>query len=467
MNLEPGRIGVAIPSEAVSPKRRWQPRHLTLRVRLLLYSLTLDLICIAASFAIAPALHGAQYSGSRLDMVLAVLLPIYLFSAIQLDAYGAELMLDRYGAAARGVKAFAVAFGFFVLAAFALKTSGSLSRLTIAMGAISSVATLALSRFYFAKHVNVILGGNPFGAVLLRDGDVPVPPGEFSVVIAAEAGFDPDRHDPDMYDRLAKALGGADRVVVACPPERRLAWAHALKGANVQSELLMPELADFAPMGVARQGDGTTLIVSSGPLGLADRLVKRGFDTLVASVAILFFSPVLATVAILIKLDSPGPVFFRQTRIGRGNEKFQVLKFRSMRVDACDGAGHRSTSRDDDRITRIGRFIRMTSIDELPQLFNVLKGDMSIVGPRPHALGSRAEDKLFWEIDDRYWHRHAAKPGLTGLAQIRGYRGATVHEHDLINRLQADLEYLDHWTIWKDLKIILQTFRVLLHRNAY
>ena len=135
--------------------------------------------------------------------------------------------------------------------------------------------------------------------------------------------------------------------------------------------------------------------------------------------------------------------------------------------DCCDGNGDRSTGRDDDRITRVGRIIRMTSIDELPQLLNVLMGDMSIVGPRPHALGSRAEDKLFWEIDERYWHRHAAKPGLTGLAQIRGFRGATVHEYDLVNRLQADLEYLDHWTIWKDLKIILQTFRVLLHRNAY
>jgi lipopolysaccharide/colanic/teichoic acid biosynthesis glycosyltransferase len=229
----------------------------------------------------------------------------------------------------------------------------------------------------------------------------------------------------------------------------------------------MPELADFAPLGVGYHGEDTTIIVAHGPLGLADRVVKRAFDTATAGGAILFFSPVLLVVAILIKLDSRGPVFFRQTRIGRGNEKFEMLKFRSMRADSCDGNGDRSTSRDDDRITQVGRVIRATSIDELPQLFNILKGEMSIVGPRPHALGSRAEDKLFWEIDDRYWHRHAAKPGLTGLAQVRGFRGATVHEHDLVNRLQADLEYLDQWTIWKDLKIILQTFKVLLHRNAY
>jgi lipopolysaccharide/colanic/teichoic acid biosynthesis glycosyltransferase len=466
MNLEPGKIQSAITPTTIQ-RGLWRPRQFTLRVRLFVYALALDLLCVAASFAAAPALHGTQYSTSRLDMILAVLLPAYLFAALQLNAYSAELITDRYRAAARGLKAFVVAFAFLVLAAFALKTSGDLSRLTIAIGAILSVILLGLSRFYFAKRATAILGGAPFSAVLLHDGDAPMPRGDFSMIITADAGFDPERHDPDMYDRLAKALGGSDRVVVACRPERRLAWAHALKGANIQSELLVPELNEFAPLGIGRQGGDSTVVVSHGPLGLADRLIKRAFDVTTASLAILFFSPVFAIVALLIKLDNPGPICFRQTRIGRGNAKFEMIKFRSMRVDSCDGRGDRSTSRDDDRITRVGRFIRMTSIDELPQLFNVLRGEMSIVGPRPHALGSRAEDKLFWEIDERYWHRHAAKPGLTGLAQIRGFRGATLHEHDLINRLQADLEYLDQWTIWKDLKIILQTFRVLLHRNAY
>ena len=144
---------------------------------------------------------------------------------------------------------------------------------------------------------------------------------------------------------------------------------------------------------------------------------------------------------------------------------FEMLKFRSMRVADADGA--RSASRDDDRITPLGRVIRRTSIDELPQLFNVLTGSMSIVGPRPHALGSRAEEKLFWDIDRRYWHRHATKPGLTGLAQVRGYRGATMVEDDLRNRLQADLEYLENWSIWRDVKILVATARVILHRNAF
>jgi lipopolysaccharide/colanic/teichoic acid biosynthesis glycosyltransferase len=138
-----------------------------------------------------------------------------------------------------------------------------------------------------------------------------------------------------------------------------------------------------------------------------------------------------------------------------------------MRHEKADSQGRRSAAKDDDRITRIGRILRMTSVDELPQLLNVLMGDMSIVGPRPHALGSRAADKLFWEIDERYWHRHTTKPGLTGLAQVRGYRGATHSESDLIKRLQADLEYLDHWSLLKDVWILFRTVRVILHPNAY
>ena len=176
---------------------------------------------------------------------------------------------------------------------------------------------------------------------------------------------------------------------------------------------------------------------------------------------------VMLLVAAAIVLESPGPVLFRQTRVGRGNAMFNILKFRSMRAEASDMQGRRSTGRGDDRITRVGAFIRRTSIDELPKLINVIRSEMSIVGPRPHALGSLAGDKLFWEVDGRYWHRHACKPGLTGLAQVRGFRGATHLEDDLVNRLQADLEYLENWSIWRDFKIILMTFQVIIHRNAY
>ena len=138
-----------------------------------------------------------------------------------------------------------------------------------------------------------------------------------------------------------------------------------------------------------------------------------------------------------------------------------------MYLDCCDASGACSTARDDERLTPIGRFLRRTSLDELPQLFNVLSGDMSLVGPRPHAVASTAADSPFWDIDGRYWHRGAVKPGITGLAQIRGYRGATLTEEDLRNRVNSDLEYMSDWSLWRDIWVLAKTFRVLVHENAF
>jgi lipopolysaccharide/colanic/teichoic acid biosynthesis glycosyltransferase len=146
---------------------------------------------------------------------------------------------------------------------------------------------------------------------------------------------------------------------------------------------------------------------------------------------------------------------------------FNLLKFRSMRVAESDSAGAHSTQREDARVTRVGRFIRATSLDELPQLLNVLHGDMSLVGPRPHALGSLAGIELFWDVDRRYWHRHTLKPGITGLAQVRGHRGATLQREDLILRLQSDFEYSERWSLWRDIAILFATVKVIVHRNAF
>ncbi len=240
-----------------------------------------------------------------------------------------------------------------------------------------------------------------------------------------------------------------------------------LKGANVDGEVLDDEVARLGAQGARVKAGHGLLLVSAGPLGLRDRIVKRLLDMSFAGTAIFFLSPLLVTVAIAIKLQDGGPVFFVQRRMGRGNRFFNMYKFRSMTVALCDTEGNVSASKNDQRITRIGKFIRSTSIDELPQLFNVLLGDMSLVGPRPHAIGSQAGSKLFWEVDLRYWQRHSLKPGLSGLAQVRGFRGATEKESDLVSRLQSDLEYLEGWTILRDIKIIFLTLRVLVHDRAF
>jgi lipopolysaccharide/colanic/teichoic acid biosynthesis glycosyltransferase len=448
-------------------KPSWRPRASALRTRAFTTLVLIDFLCITVSFLIAALLHG-HFGADRVWLVLlAVLLPVYLVTALNAHAYAAANLQDPFRAIAKGVQALVIAISAVIFVAFCVRASEGFPRLLVTVGSIFAIVAMIAARYLFVKHMVSIIGGNPFSVILICESDQPVPPGVFSVVISPESFFDPEQHDPVMYDRLAKSLESADRVVVACNPARRTAWAHALKGANIQSEIVAPELHNLAPLGLGNHGNATTIVIANGPLGLFDRFMKRGFDFSLALGAVIALLPILAVIAIMVKLDSPGPVFFKQTRIGRGNQMFKMLKFRSMRVLESDHAGNRSASRDDDRITRVGKFIRRTSMDELPQLVNVLKGDMSIVGPRPHALGSRAADKLFWEVDTRYWHRHAAKPGLTGLAQVRGYRGATVHESDLSNRLQADLEYLDTWSIWRDLMIIAMTFRVLLHRNAF
>lgn len=444
---------------------RWRPRISLLRMRVFLLLVTSDAVAIVFGFVAVASLRGPLIPDQSWLVMLLALLPIYFAVAFSSHAYAAVNLQDHFRAVAKGAQAFAVAVGAMVLVAFYVGTTANLPRLTIAAGSLLAVGLLALGRYATVRHMSALVGGNPFSVVLICDGVRVDPRGAATVMFASEARIDPERHDPEMYDRLATALQAVDRVVVACTLERRRAWAHLLKGANVQSEILVPELLEFAPLAIGVHAGEPTLVVANGPLGLFDRFLKRGFDLVVASTGLIALAPLMLVVAVAVKVGSRGPVLFRQVRIGRGNQMFEMLKFRSMRVADADGA--RSASRDDDRITPLGRVIRRTSIDELPQLFNVLTGSMSIVGPRPHALGSRAEEKLFWDIDRRYWHRHATKPGLTGLAQVRGYRGATMVEDDLRNRLQADLEYLENWSIWRDVKILVATARVILHRNAF
>ncbi|WP_375395228.1 sugar transferase [uncultured Sphingomonas sp.] len=457
------------PTARSSKARRtiWRPSSSTLRVRAFSYQMIFDIAAILAGFAAAASFRRSFIVDTNWLIFALVLLPTYIVVALNFDAYASGEVQDPFRSVRRGAQAFLSSVAFLILIAFYARSSDTFQRLTIAVGSIFALVLIAVARYSFARHMVAIIGGNPFSVVLINDRDQPVPPGCYSLVMTAGADLDPDHHDPVMYDRLATALAPADRVVVCCPADRREAWARLLRGAHIQGEIAIPELATLSPLGLGPDRANPSVIVATGPLNLFDRSVKRLFDVVVALIGLLLTSPILIGTALWVKLDSAGPVFFRQVRIGRGNQMFRMLKFRSMRDKSSDGHGGRSTARDDDRITRCGAFIRRTSIDELPQLLNVLRGEMSIVGPRPHALGSRAADKLFWEVDRRYWDRHATKPGLTGLAQIRGFRGATVLEDDLRNRLQADLEYLEKWSIWRDMKIIFLTARVLLHRNAF
>jgi len=190
--------------------------------------------------------------------------------------------------------------------------------------------------------------------------------------------------------------------------------------------------------------------------------LKRMMDVGISSIAMVLGAPFLALIALAVKLDSPGPVLFKQQRHGFNNRVFSVYKFRSLRVEQEDKAAAQQVVAGDNRVTKVGRFIRKTSLDELPQLLNVLKGEMSLVGPRPHAIGMRTGDIESYKLVEEYAHRHKVKPGMTGWAQINGSRGPLHDAASVARRVQLDVEYIERASIWKDIVIMLKTIPCLL-----
>jgi exopolysaccharide biosynthesis polyprenyl glycosylphosphotransferase len=204
------------------------------------------------------------------------------------------------------------------------------------------------------------------------------------------------------------------------------------------------------------------------PIADWDYVSKWLFDKAAGLIALAIMAPLMLLIALAVKLESRGPVFFRQKRYGFNNELIEVFKFRSMYVDRCDATASKLVTKDDPRVTRVGRFIRKTSLDELPQLFNVIKGNLSLVGPRPHAVQAKAAGHLYDEVVDGYFARHKVKPGITGWAQINGWRGETDTEEKLSKRIEHDLYYIENWSVFLDLYILFKTpFALLNTESAY
>ena len=284
-----------------------------------------------------------------------------------------------------------------------------------------------------------------------------------------EAEVSPELHQQVLARDLEEAIAGARAV----QPEAIyliMPWhatetidfcAEALRKLPAEIHLGPEHILDrFEQVQVLKSGPVASLQLRRTPLSRLEAMEKRLLDVLLASIALLLLTPLLAIVAVLIKLDSPGPVFFLQRRFGFNQEPFKIIKFRSMRT-LEDGPWIRQARRDDPRVTRIGYWLRRWNIDEIPQLFNVIRGEMSLVGPRPHAL---SHDGEYEQRISTYARRHNVKPGITGWAQIHGLRGETDTDEKMRKRVEYDLHYIDNWSLWLDLQILVRT---VVSRSSY
>ncbi|WP_019515177.1 sugar transferase [Sphingomonas sp. Mn802worker] len=461
-------VGSAVRAKEVSSGSHRVPllsggqRRLQARVALLCG----DLVALGVAPVLASLSQG-RGTGDQFLALIAVIIPLYITIAASRAAYDRDALINPMRGLRRALSSFMLVSLLTLGLGFAFKVTAEYSRIEQSVAFVLAAAFLIGARAINAWMVRSFFPYGLIDELLLHDGAANGTKRFFRTLHVADGGLAPTLDCPHMLDRISRACAGSDRILLSVVPAVRANWIAVLKGLGTDVHVVMPELEPLGILAIGNACDHLTAVVAHGPLRRPDAMVKRAFDLAVVLALLPGIAVVTLLVAVAIRLEDGGPVFFRQTRIGRANRQFAVLKFRSMRAEACDANGHASAERGDARVTRVGNILRKTSLDELPQFFNVVMGDMSIVGPRPHALGSRAADALFWEVDQRYFQRHAVKPGITGLAQVRGLRGATERAEDLTERVQADLEYITNWSIWRDLRIAVLTLKVLLHPKAY
>jgi Undecaprenyl-phosphate glucose phosphotransferase len=411
---------------------------------------------------------------------------LVLFVSIGFRHYARLQTQPRHKFLWNGVGAVALAFSFFLSALFLFKITEDYSRATFffqlfaVVAAVSGMRAVGHSLIQAAiadgrvKARRAILIGDPAhyaevtevladaGVDTLRVLPFPVRSGASDAVSCADL----DQTEMRRMISLCRRIAADDIIILSTTGNLRASarLADFFSELPVSLHMIPVEARDlFSTHRRGELGALSTVQLLRPPLSAFDRMLKRAFDIAAASSGLLTLSPLLLGVAIAIKLDSPGPSWFWQTRHGYNNRAIRVLKFRTMTLTE-DGHAFTQATNGDPRVTRIGRFLRRTNVDELPQLFNVLMGDMSIVGPRPHPI---ALNKMFEERILPFSRRHNVKPGITGWAQVHGHRGQTDTLEKMQHRFEHDLYYIDNWSFMLDIKIILMTmFSKSAYRNA-
>jgi polysaccharide biosynthesis protein PslA len=382
-------------------------------------------------------------------------------------------------------------FMSILVLAFALKVSSSFSRLWSFYWFISSVSGIYLIHFLARRYLiasaqsghltrNIaIVGAGDQGSLMVELLMKQQPPwvkivGVFDDRSERGSGTIGGKLRTGSVDDLLTLArsGRIDEVLVALPwaaEARVLAILNKLQVLPVNIRLCPESVCFKLPnQGYSNYNGIPILHVFNKPISGWEYVIKTIEDKVLSVLILILIAPLLIVIAALIKLDSPGPVFFRQKRYGFNNQLIDVFKFRSMYFDKQDKNAAQLTTRNDPRVTRLGRFLRKSSLDELPQFFNVLTGEMSIVGPRPHATEAKAAGELYENVVYQYAARHKVKPGITGWAQVNGWRGDTDTEEKIQKRVDFDIDYINQWSLGRDLMIIFKTvFVVMVGQNAF
>jgi Undecaprenyl-phosphate glucose phosphotransferase len=448
------------------------------------------LVVLGSAYAASVTYQGAALMESSAERYLSAALFLAVMVELISLASGHYKNIQakaRHAFLWSGVGAIALAFSFLLSVLFLLKFAEPYSRATFVFQFITvQIAVLSARAVLYSRLQSAIAAGRVDARRMVLIGD-PTNCARFSsqlkgIGIRAVGSYPfPERLDPDGADRHSDRAERELRTVIeACrrvEPDDILILAKqdsfpqitnlvsSFTALPVGLHVVFAEAAEFlAAARIVEFGSTLTMQVWQPPMSMVEQIAKRVFDVVVATSALVVLSPLLAMVAIAIKLDSRGPVLFRQTRHGYNNEIIKVFKFRTM-TKVEDGDHFVQAVQNDERLTRVGRLLRRANIDELPQLINVLSGEMSTVGPRPHAT---AHNKMFEGKISLFSRRHVVKPGITGWAQVNGYRGATDTLEKMQRRVEHDLYYIDNWSLWFDFRIIIMTiFSKSAYENAY
>ncbi|TIO10267.1 undecaprenyl-phosphate glucose phosphotransferase [Mesorhizobium sp.] len=425
-----------------------------------------------------------------LTIAAASFLAVVLFDVT--DCYQIVSLLRPIASFGRLLLVWAGTFALMALTAFIMKMSEDYSRLLFGTWFVVGFVLIFGLRLMMSKLIQrwardgrmerraVIVGGGTAAEVLIRSVEKQ-PYNDIRICgIFDDRG---DKRSPPIvagYPKLGTVseliefarIARIDMLIVSLPltaESRVLQLLKKLWVLPVDIRLSAHSNAlQFRPRSYSYIGSVPMLDIFDKPINDWDSVAKRAFDIVFSIIGIIVFSPVMLVTAIAIKLDSKGPVLFHQKRHGFNNEIIEVYKFRSMYTDKADPTAKQTVTKNDPRVTRVGRFIRKTSIDELPQFFNSLFGSLSLVGPRPHAIAAQSHNLLYNEVVDGYFARHKVKPGVTGWAQINGWRGEMDTNEKIRMRTEYDLYYIENWSLLFDLRILLLTpIRLLNTENAY